>query len=89
MKIVLTHHAQKKFKDLLKIGVIVSKRAVLLTIKNPEHIDRESDKPKLIASKPIDSKHILRVVFKVEDDIITIITFYPAKRGRYYEDKKN
>jgi len=27
----------------------------------------------------------MQIVFKIEDDIITIITFYPAKKGRYYE----
>ncbi len=85
MKFVFTKHAKGKFKKLLEKGVKVIQKDVRLTLKDPEHLDTQSDKPKLIASKPIDEKHVLRVVFKVENDIITIITFYPAKKGRYYE----
>lgn len=89
MEFIFTKHAKKKFKDLAKIGVKVSPKDVLVTIKHPEYLDEESDYPKLIASKSTDTKHILRVVFKIEDDIITVITFYPARKGRYYEDKEN
>lgn len=86
MKYIFTKHAKIKFANLAKIGVTISKKHVLNTVKNPQHLDKISDFPKIIASKNIDKNHILRVVFKSEDDIITIITFYPAKRGRYYEN---
>ena len=86
MKVVFTKHSDKKFIDFEKVGLIFFKEDVLVTVKNPDHIDEESDAPKLIASKRITEKLVLRVVFKIEGDIMTIITFYLAKRGRYYED---
>lgn len=62
----------------------VDKNFIDKVIKEPDHEDKESDKPKIIASKEIDRKHVLRIVYKREGDIITIITFYPAEKGRYY-----
>ena len=85
MKIVFTTHAAvDKFKMLKKHKFDVDKNTIENVIKNPDHEDKESDKPKIIASKQIDPKHVLRVVYKQEGDIITIITFYPAEKGRYY-----
>jgi len=54
------------------------------TVRQPENIDIETDKPKFIVSGKLDRKHVLRVVYVREDDIIRIITFYPAEKGRYY-----
>ena len=89
MKIIYTRHAKRKFKILAKVGVKLTRINVVTTICNPENLDRKSDYPKKIASRTLDEKHILRVVFKTEGDKITIITFYPAKKGRYYNEKKN
>ncbi len=85
-KIVFTKHAKGRFIDFKKQGLEFTKRQVIKTIESPDHIDKVSDAPKIIISKVIDKFHVLRVVFKVVDGIITVITFYPAKRGRYYED---
>lgn len=85
MKFVFTKHAKKKFKDFAGQGLKFSQKDVKIIVKSPEHVDKETDYPKLIASGTIGIKHVLRIVFKVEDDIITIITLYPAKKGRYYE----
>ena len=85
MKIIYTKHAAvDKFNMLKKHKFKVDKGFIDNVIKNPDHEDKESDKPKIIASKQIDPKHVLRVVYKQEGDIITIITFYPAEKGRYY-----
>ncbi len=85
MKIVYTKHAAiDKFKILKKHKYKVDKNFIEKVIKDPDHEDRESDKPKIIASAAIDQTHVLRVVYKQEGDIITIITFYPAEKGRYY-----
>ena len=84
MKIIYTKHALNKFIFLQERGFVISKTSVDQTIKQAENIDIESDEPKVIVSKSIDSKHILRVVYLREDDIIKIITFYPAEKGRYY-----
>ena len=92
MKFVFTKHATfDKFAILKKhkFKTPVTKRLIKEIILNPEHADEESDKPNIIASKSIDVNHILRVVYRKEFDIIRVITFYPAEKGRYYEEKAN
>ena len=85
MTIVFTKHASvDKVAMLKKHNFTASKTFIKDVVKNPDHEDKESDYPKIIASKNMDAKHVLRVVYKKEDDIITIITFYPAPKGRYY-----
>lgn len=85
MKIVFKNHPLKdKFPLLAKWGFKLTKADIVNVIKNPKHIDKETDPPKIIASKTLDKKHILRIVYKIEDGIIYVITFYPAEKGRYY-----
>ena len=88
-KIVYTKHAEGKLERLRRVGSKVSKNLVAETVFEPENIDFETDYPKIIASRPLDKLHILRVVFRYEDDKIIIVTLYPARKGRYYESKKN
>jgi len=85
MKIVLTKHAIEKIERFRKNKIIITKENILKVINNPEHVDRNSDKPKIITSKTLNERLVLRVVYKEEGDIIKVITFYPAKKGRYYE----
>lgn len=90
MKFVFTKHAAvDKFTMLKKhkFKTRVTKQLIKQVILAPEHIDEKSDLPKIIASKTIDERHILRVVYRKEGDIIIVITFYPAEKGRYYETK--
>ena len=35
------------------------------------------------AEAPLDEKRVLRVVFVEDADAVTVITVYPARRGRY------
>lgn len=78
-----TKHAVNKFKNLPPGSITVTKKNVLKAIKNPDFKDLESDKPKIIVHGSLDAKHIVRVVYKEENDIITVITFYPSRKGRY------
>ena len=82
--IIFTGHAKKKFKILETHKFLISRREVLDTLKNPDLID-DSRLPLLIAQKSIDSKHVLRVVFKQERNIIKVITFYPGRKKQYEE----
>ncbi len=85
MKIVFSKHALvDKFRILSQHNFHLKEIDIIKVVKNPDHLDFKSDKPKIIASKEIDTNHILRVVYKLENDIIKIITFYPAEKGRYY-----
>jgi len=85
MKIVFSKHAKEdKFSILAKHKFHLKEEDVVKVIKEAEHEDTESDKPNIIASKSLDEKHVLRIVYRKEGDIIKIITFYPAEKGRYY-----
>lgn len=84
MKVIFTRHAEKKIKDLKALGVHVKKSLIKEVLANPAHLDAKSDFPKKIASGSFDTTRILRIVFREENGIITVITFYPAKKGRYF-----
>ena len=37
----------------------------------------------LLALKPIDREYAIRVVYKIVNDNIVVLTFYPVKRERF------
>jgi len=84
VKIVFTRHALDKFVYLKELGVVIKKQHVVSVLKNPEHLDDKTDYPNLIASGKLDEERVLRVVYRVEDETMIVITFYPARKGRYY-----
>ena len=85
MKIVFSKHAREdKFPALARHEFYLDEKDVIKVIEEPEHEDKESDKPNIIASKSLDEKHVLRVVYRKEHDIIKLITFYPSEKGRHY-----
>ena len=79
--IVYTKHAEEKFRILKEQGFVVKKKMVEKVINSPDAVDY-SQSPLLIAQKSIDEKHILKVVFKKENGIIKIITFYPMRKKK-------
>lgn len=82
-KVIYTRHAQKKFHDLAELDIFVTIRQINKIIKKPITIDIVSDYPNKIASGKLDRVHVLRVVYREQNDIIIIITFYPGRRERY------
>ena len=81
----LTKHAKEKFEALKRHGFMISQREVIKTVEQPEMIDY-GRLPLLIAQRKIDNTHVLRVVYKIVQKDIKIITFYPG-RLRQYEKK--
>ena len=69
---------------LAKHNFYLDEKAIIKVAKEPEHEDKDSDKPNIIASKSLDERHVLRVVYRKEDEVIRVITFYPAEKERYY-----
>lgn len=70
MKIVFTKHATKdKFPMLTKHKPHLKEQDIINVLENPEHEDKQSDKPNIIASGSLDEKHVLRVVYRREGDI--------------------
>ena len=80
--IFFTKHAKEKFDILERHKFSVSKEQVIETIKNPEEIDR-SRLPLLNAQSRFDKSHVLRVVYKQEEGLSKVITFYPGRSKKY------
>lgn len=81
---LLTKHIKYKLANLKVNGIRITKKLILNTLENPEDINSYEDFPNLIASAKLDEDRVLRVVYRIEKSKIVIITFYPAKKGRYY-----
>ncbi|PIY90721.1 MAG: DUF4258 domain-containing protein [Candidatus Nealsonbacteria bacterium CG_4_10_14_0_8_um_filter_35_10] len=80
--IIFTTHAKNKFEILKRHKFLITEKQILKTIENPDLIDY-SRSPLLIAQGKIDKRHVLRVVYKKENGIIKIITFYPGRKKQY------
>ena len=80
--IYFTKHAKEKFKILKQHKFKVIKEQVIKTVNSPDLIDY-SKRPLLIAQRKISSTHVLRVVYKKENNNKIVITFYPGRRKHY------
>jgi len=67
---------------LKRLGWDISKNKIEKTIINPKWrgVSKHGQET---AMSLIDEEHILRVVMRKEDDIITVITLHIARRGKY------
>lgn len=86
MKIVYTKHALKKFKHPSIIKLQVKRKNVEETLSSPDSKSEDEKAYTISVLKKLDERHNLRVIYKEVSDIITIITFHPARRGRYEQD---
>ncbi len=82
MKIVFTYHAIEKRVELEKFGWKITKIQVKRTLSNPKWhgVSKHGQKT---AMGLLNHKHILRVIFDRDNDIIKVITIHVARRGRY------
>ncbi len=80
--VTFTKHAREKFEVLKRHDILIFEHQVLEAIRNPEHIDH-SRAPLIIAQRTIDSRHVLRVVYKQEGKDVIVITFYPGRMKQY------
>ncbi len=80
--IYFTHHAIEKFEVLKRHGVSVAKDLIIEILQSPDLVDH-SRLPLFIAQGALDSMHVLRVVYKQAGGDIIVITFYPARKGKY------
>lgn len=81
MKVVFTKHVKDKLleEDSIKLGI--SKNTISNTIKKPIIFEKG---PETIHSVgKLNDELSLSVIWKVEKDRIKVITFYPARKGRY------
>ena len=80
-KVIFTKHAVDKFEVVKHYGFEISRKQVIETVLSPEHLDRKDDQ--YIATKAIDIKYALRVVYEKRKEYLVVITFYPVRRERY------
>jgi len=77
-----TRHAREKFEILKRHGFDVTPEQVEATVLQPEKTFPQAG-GRRIAQKAITELHVLRVVYRIEDDAPVVITFYPGRRERY------
>jgi len=83
MRVVYTKHAERKFKFLKALDLNVNKTDIKDALTHPDYFYKDTEREANVVMKKIDQNHNLRVVYFKENDIITVITFYPTKKGRY------
>lgn len=83
MKIVYTKHALQKFKFLESIGWKFTENDIEEALKNPDDTGSDVEREAEFVLKEIDERHNLRVIYRKSDGIMTVITFYPTRKGRY------
>lgn len=85
MEIYFTKHAKEKFSVLLRHDVKITRKKVVETVEFPEYVDH-SRAPLIVAQSTLDNEYVVRVVYKVEEDVIIIITFYPGRKIQYEKE---
>lgn len=82
MRILYTKHAKNKFKYAEELKWYIKEKDIEEAVQNPDFYSIE-EKEVQIVLKEFDKNRNLRVVYSRMGDIITIITFYLTKKGRY------
>jgi len=80
-KIRFTSHAHQKFELLRRYGFEVSEAAVKEALLSPSRVDKRGNLS--LALKPIDREYAIRVAYKIVNDNIVVVTFYPVRRERF------
>ena len=80
-RIRFTKHAVEKFLMLKRYGFEIEERQVTEAILRPDRLDERGNQ--FFATKIVNPKHALRVVYEDRKDFLVVITFYPVRRERY------
>ena len=59
----------------------ISETSIREAVMNPSRVDRKDDQ--MLALKPLDREYALRVVYRMVNDNIVVVTFYPVRRERF------
>jgi len=82
MTLSFTNHAIRKLKSKEARRFRINKNKLKKAIERP--LSKQFFELGVIRiTSKLDENHSLVVIYKHEDDIIKIITFYPAEKGRY------
>lgn len=81
MKFVYTKHAEDKLKENEAKLFRISKKKLENIIQKPHGLRDLKDVTRAIGT--LDMEHSPCVIYRFEQHAIKIITFFPAKKGRY------
>ena len=81
MKIVFTSHAKDKLKSKDIKGLRINKKILIEVIHKPIAVNLNLNPHRSVGR--LTEELSIAVIWKKENDIITVITFYPAEKGRY------
>lgn len=82
MHYVYKRHAEEKLRETEPKRLHITKKLITKILDTPDAIDM-SDEPVRIAMGKLSSHHTLCIVYRYEENVMHIITFFPARRGRY------
>lgn len=81
-RIIYTRHAQDKFAILKRHGFELTPEQIEQTVLDAEWVEQQPG-GRLLAQRAINEHHVLRVIYRREEQNYVIITFYPGRRARY------
>ncbi len=76
-----THHAYEKMAIAARRGFIFYQDQIIDGLRHPNNVF-QGNQDRSIIHFPLDSQHILRVIYEENGEII-VVTAYPARRSRY------
>jgi len=82
MQIAYTKHALRKREILKELGWDLSLNQLEEAVKAPD-FEGKTNQGQRAVLKHLDDRYSLRVVYEIRGDIISVITFYVARKGRY------
>lgn len=82
MEIIFTKHANEKFEILKKYSAFIARQKVIEILEHPEQRDY-SRNPLIIAQGTLNQSHVVRIVYRIDQGKIVIITFYPGRKSQY------
>lgn len=81
-EIKLSAHAIDKIEILKSHGLNIDAGFIINTVRNPQQI-KSGYKGRKIFEDSLDNEHLLRVVVEEYEDMVKVITLYPARKERY------
>ena len=80
--VLFTKHSEEKLKTKAAKRLKITRQRILRLLDKPL-IEEQLPKGIIRAVGVLDQVHTLCIVYKWENGIMKVITFFPAKKGRY------
>lgn len=81
MRIIFTIHVADKLKEVESKKLKITKVKILSVLNKPIAVDKKINPHQSVGNLSEDLS--LSVIWKIENDTTKVITYYPARKGRY------